>query len=192
MATTCNLRWRGLLSPEEIRDWVNSQQVPRHLATKFACPGVYRFIFREESDENSAHTPCYVGEAGNIGKRLRVHFRLERGTGDETRLRTRRLRPGWSVRGSIRNSGGDRKLQVLTIEGPVNFCGLIFGPDSIPGGPFADSYLRKMLENWAILASDCADHLYPLNLRGTPHAFRDTLKELRAKGHRRKTMPPRD
>ena len=27
----CNLRWQELLSPEEIRNWVNSQQVPKRL-----------------------------------------------------------------------------------------------------------------------------------------------------------------
>lgn len=59
---------------------------------------------------------------------------------------------------------------MLTIESPVNFCGLTFGPDSIPT-PFEDLFLRGMLENWAILASEYVDHLHPLNRRDTPRTF---------------------
>jgi hypothetical protein len=84
---TCNLRWLEFLSPEEIRNWFNSQQIRRRLLTELN-PGVYRFIFPEARDANSAHTPCYVGEAGKIRKRLRNHFQLERhGTADKRRLR---------------------------------------------------------------------------------------------------------
>lgn len=140
---------------------------------------MYRFKFSEARDGNSAHTPCYVGEAGKIGMRLLHHFRPECQTSDEASpLGSRRLRAGWPVRGSILNSDGDFKLQVLTIEGPVNFCGLTFGPDSIPN-PLENTFLRKMLENWAILASECVDHLHTLNVRGTPHILRDILKEAR-------------
>jgi hypothetical protein len=139
---------------------------------------VYRFVFPEARDGSSAHTPCYVGEAGKLNKRLLDHFQVERHG-------TLRLRPGWAVRGAIRNSEGDFKLQVLTIEGPVNFCGLTFGPDSIPT-PFEDSFLRRMLENWAILASEYVDHLHPLNRRGTPHTFQDLLKQVRKKSSKKK------
>src|SRR5580698_6011674 len=93
---TCNLRWRELLSPEVLLNWVNSRQVPRGLLAELAYPGVYRFIFREARDGDSAHTPCYVGEAGKIGLRLRHHFRPERSTSDEPlALGMRGLRPGW-------------------------------------------------------------------------------------------------
>jgi len=187
---TCNLRWRELLSPEVLLNWVNSRQVPRVLLAELAYPGVYRFIFREARDGDSAHTPCYVGEAGNIGKRLLHHFRAERQTSVGVKpLGSRKLRAGWPVRGSIRNSSGDFKLQVLTIEGPVNFCGLTFGPDSIPT-PLEDSFLRRMLENWAILASEYVDHLHPLNVRGTPHILRDILKVARKKSSKQSNAKP--
>ena len=175
----CNLHWRELLSSDEIRNWVSRQQVPKRVSTELGYPGVYRFIFAEARDGNSAHTPCYVGEAGQVGARLLSHFRQERQTAIElTTPEARRRRAGWFVRGSIRTSGGDFMLQVLTIDGPVNFCGLTFGPDTIPD-PFEDSFLRKMLENWAIVASEYVDHLYPLNRRGTPHVLRDLLKVAR-------------
>ncbi len=186
----CNLRWQELLSPEVLLNWVNGRQVPRGQLAELAYPGVYRFIFREARDGNSAHTPCYVGEAGNIGKRLLHHFRAERQTSVEVKpLGSRKLRAGWPVRGSIRNSGGDFKLQVLTIEGPVNFCGLTFGPDSIPT-PVESSFLRRMLENWAILASEYVDHLHPLNVCGTPHILRDILKEARKKSSKQSNAKP--
>jgi hypothetical protein len=137
-------------------------------------PGVYRFIFHEARDGDSAHTPCYVGEAGNIGKRLLHHFRAERQTSVEVKpLGSRKLRAGWPVRGSIRNSSGDFNLQVLTIEGPVNFCGLTFGPDSIPT-PLEDSFLRRML----------------VNVRGTPHILRDILKVARKKSLKHSNANP--
>jgi hypothetical protein len=44
-------------------------------------------------------------------------------------------------------------LEVLTIAGSVNFGGLTFGLDSIRDR-LEDSFLRRMLENWAILASE--------------------------------------
>jgi hypothetical protein len=181
---TCNLRWRELLSQEELQNWVVRQQHPKRLSSDFAYAGVYRFIFSEARDGGSAHTPCYVGEAGNISTRLLDHFRLERdGVSEKGGLKALKLRPGWQVRGSIRNSAGDFTLQMLTIEGPVNFCGLSFGPNSIPK-PFEDSFLRRMLENWVILASEYVDHLYPLNRRGTPHVFEDLLKSARQKSSR--------
>jgi hypothetical protein len=105
-------------------------------------------------------------------------------TGEEGLLGARKPRAGWPVRGSIRNSGGDFRLQVLTIKGTINFCGLSFGPDSIPS-PFEDSFLRKMLENWAILASEYVDHMQPLNRRGTPHILRDILKSARKRSRNR-------
>jgi hypothetical protein len=117
--------------------------------------------------------------------RLLHHFRPEGQASDEAKpLGTRGLRAGWPVRGSIRNSGGNFKLQVLTIEGPVNFCGLTFGPDSIPK-PFENSFLRRMLENWAILTSEYVDHLHPLNIRGTPHILREILKEARKRSSKK-------
>jgi hypothetical protein len=180
---SCNLRWQELLTQVELQNWVLRQQLPKRLSTELAYAGVYRFIFSEARDGGSAHTPCYVGEAGRISRRLLDHFRLERDGTKEGGLNTLKLRPGWQVRGSIRNSAGDFKLQVLTIEGPVNFCGLTFGPNSILK-PFDDSFLRRMLENWAILASEYVDHLHPLNRRGTPHVFEDLRKHAPKKSSR--------
>jgi hypothetical protein len=76
------------------------------------------------------------------------------------------------------------KLEVLTIEGLVNFGGLTFGPDSIRD-PFEDSFLRRMLENWAILASEYVDHLDPVNIPGTPHALQDLLKQVNKKSSKK-------
>jgi hypothetical protein len=69
-------------------------------------------------------------------------------------------------------------VQVLTIEGPVNFGGLIFGPDSIPT-PFEDSFLRRMLENWAVLTSKYVDHLRPLNIPGSRRTFEGVINSAR-------------
>lgn len=165
-----NLRWKELLSQEEIESWVRRQQRPKRLSKELAHAGVYRFVFPEARDGTSAHTPCYVGEAGKISQRLAKHFQLEPdATNEERGLKTLKPRAGWQVRGSIRNPGGSFKLEALTIEGPVNFGGLTFGPDSIRD-PFEDSFLRRMLENWAILASEYVDHLHPLNIPGTPQS----------------------
>jgi hypothetical protein len=111
---TRNLRWKDLLSQEEIENWVLRQKRPRRLSKELAFAGVYRFVFPEARDGSIAHTPCYVGEAGKISRRLREHFRLE---GVDTHLSGEqnepKLRPGWQIRGSIRNSAGDFKVEVL-------------------------------------------------------------------------------
>lgn len=96
----------------------------------------------------------------------------------------RGLRAGWQVRGSIQNSVGDFRLQVLTIARPVNLCGLTFDSDTITN-PFENSFLRRMLENWAILTSEYVDHLRPLNVRGTPHILADLLKEVRKRSSKK-------
>jgi hypothetical protein len=155
---TCNLRWQDLLSEEEIQNWVHRQQRPKRLSKELAYAGVYRFVFPEARDGDGAHTPCYVGEAGKISKRLLDHFRLER-----QRLGNHKLRAGWGLRGSIRNSGGDFKLQVLTSEGPVNFGGL---------------------------TSEHVDRLHPLNIPGTPHTFEGALKEARKRSSRKNKATP--
>jgi hypothetical protein len=179
LSDSCNLHWRELLTPQEIENWVRTHQIPRRFSSELACPGVYRFIFPEVIDKNVSHTPCYVGEAGKIGMRLRDHFRPRRnGTDCDKGWETRGLRAGWSIRGSIQNSMGVFTLQMLTIEGPINFCGLTIEPNSI-SNPFENSFLRKMLENWAILASEYADHMLPLNRRGTPNIFREMLRNAR-------------
>ena len=37
-------------------------------------------------------------------------------------------------------------------------------PEILEETLFENSFLRKMLENWAILASEYVDHLYPLGI----------------------------
>jgi hypothetical protein len=173
----CNLRWQELLSSDDIRAWTQEQKMPIHLRGRLLCPGIYRFVFREFRDENGKHTPCYVGEAGRLGRRLSDHFRRDDKVRRE-RTGKLKLKAGWGVRGAIQRSGGEFKLQALTIEGPVNFNGLVFGPDTIPG-PFEDSFVRKLLENLAIVVSEYVDGLRPTNRRGTPHVFKDILKQAR-------------
>ena len=69
-----------------------------------------------------------------------VLFRQEQKTPAEpATLETRRLYAGRFVRGSIRKSGKDFKLQVLMIDDPVNFCGLISVSDTIP------KFLRELI-----------------------------------------------
>jgi hypothetical protein len=173
----CNLVWQELLSSDLILEWVRNQKMPKCIHGKLTSPSVYRFVFKEFADENGRHTPCYVGEAGKIGKRLSDHFRRD----DKERRDkngTLKLKAGWGVRGAIQNSKGEFALQRLTINGPVNFGGLAFGPDTIPD-PFEDSFNRRMLENWAILYSEHVDHLHPINRRGTPHILWDILKQKR-------------
>jgi hypothetical protein len=177
LSGVCNLRWRELFSSEELRNWVNDRRVPKRVRAELGYPGVYRFVFAEVRDENGAHTPCYIGEAGNIGAHLVSHFRQERQSAVEPT--TKRFRTGWFVRGAIRISDNHFKLEVLTIEGPVNFCGLIFGSDTIPS-PFENSFLRKMVENRAIIAAEHIDNSYPLNRRGTLHVLRDLQKMARS------------
>ena len=166
----CNLRWHELLTANEIRSWLSTGVVPKRLLEEFDCPGVYRFVFAEFRDQNGAHTACYVGETTNLCRRVQDYFPKK------SQIRThqqipKKLLPGWEVRGRILLSMGglprvDFKLETLEIEGCVNFGGFTFGPES-----FADAYdnffLRRMLESWAILASEHADQLYPLNRRGT-------------------------
>ncbi len=182
----CNLRWQELLSSDEILAWVLNQEAPLRLRAELAFPGVYRFVFPQFRDGNSAHTPCYVGEGGNIGSRLRDHFRKEKDSNRSwNEMNADGLPKGWHVRGNIRNSNGEFKLQALKITGTVNLCGLILGPDTIPN-PFEDSFVRKLLENWAILTSEYVDGLRPTNRRGTPHILKDLLKQRRQRPQNKK------
>lgn len=89
MTEQCNLRWRELLSQEEIRSWVHSGRAPKRLS-ELAYAGVYRFVFPEARDGGSAHTPCYVGEAGKISERLPDHF-VRHGPDKERQLEKSKL-----------------------------------------------------------------------------------------------------
>jgi hypothetical protein len=154
------LVWREVLSQEEIKLWVSDYKKPTSVIQKtLAHPGVYRFIFPEQVDGTAKHTPFYVGEAGNIGKRLCYHFGPPKKRDEQLDFSNIVLKPGWQVRGAIQNSDGDLSVQILCIEGSVEFCGLILGQSC-----FDSLHARRLLENWAILYSDHIEKLHPLNL----------------------------
>jgi hypothetical protein len=165
MAYTESLVWRELLTPVEIQQWLSSGKAPKRLREEFSCPGVYRFTFPTAVDGAASHTPCYVGEATNLSNRIRKHFKKDKPGG--RRINPEKLKPGWALRGGIRNSRGDFKLETLKLEGRVSFGGFTFGPENFADDPHENFFVRKMLENWALLSSEHRDGLHPLNLRNT-------------------------
>jgi hypothetical protein len=167
----CNLVWKELLNPEEIRAWVKEHSKPVRLDKEFDRPGVYRFVFNEASDQNgSSHTPCYVGETLRLCRRLPKYFREPREielwfTDVGARLPSGwKLPESWRVRDRVRNSSGEFKLQLLDFQDDVVFPGFRFEMDSIED-KFESSFTRRMLENWAILYSIEVDKLTILNHR---------------------------
>jgi hypothetical protein len=70
------LVWQELLSPEEIVQRVANRKKPSksQLLGTVSHPGVYRFIFPKATDGTSEHTPCYVGETGDLGDRMPDYF----------------------------------------------------------------------------------------------------------------------
>jgi hypothetical protein len=185
----CKLTWRELVSADEIRAWVVGGKTPKRLGSRrvhseLADPGVYRFIFPEEVDKNSSHTPCYVGEGGNLGERLRDHFSL-RGVQEKRKKGELVDYSGWQVRGSIQNSRGEFSLQVLKIEDSISLLGVRLNQHS-----FDDLFARRLLENWAILYSEQIEHLYPLN-RAISQGIRDLhlmMKDASTGSHSNSTM----
>jgi hypothetical protein len=158
----CNLRWRELLTEDEIRNWLSTGKAPTRLSKQFQCPGIYRFLFH---DIDSAAIECYVGETTNLSRRIRNYFPKKnepRWNGEISEKPT----PSWDVKGRIRLSKGDFKLETLKFEDRVNFGGFDIAPESFPD-PYDNFYLRRMLESWAILASEFGDRTHPLNRRYT-------------------------
>ena len=158
-----NLRWRELLTADEIMNWLSTGIVPKRLLEEFNRPGIYRFVFAESRDESGAHTACYVGDATSLCERIPDYFPKT------NQPISKKLSHGWEVRGRIALAkehlpAVDFKLETLEIEGRVNFGGFTFGPELFTGA-YDDLFLRRMLESWAILASEYGDHLYPLNRR---------------------------
>ena len=176
-----HLTWREPFSRDELDNWGKNHAKPRSLYGKHSYPAVYRFVFPECGDANGRHTPCYVGEAKNLSRRLGRHFKA----GEEFSKNPDGkwdAPEGWRVRGAIQNSIGHFAFQVLEITGKVNFNCVTFEADTIP--PRLDSvFIRRLLENWAILYSECADHLHPLNSNWPrePNSLHDSRKKISKK-----------
>ncbi|MHB1701843.1 MAG: GIY-YIG nuclease family protein [Acidobacteriaceae bacterium] len=171
---SCKMTWVELLSSEEIKAWVVDRKLPERVRRgELSYPGVYRFIFPEAVDGSARHTPFYVGEAGDVGKRLRSHF-AHSSTEEKRDLKGKViLETGWQVRGSVQNSRGNCTLQVLKFETSINVCGVILNQHSFDC-PFA----RRLIENWAILCSQRLDKLRQLN-RGVPSSSKRFFQEMR-------------
>jgi len=173
------LVWRELLSSAEIVDWVLHRKTPQRIRSgDFSEPGVYRFVFPEAVDGKARHTPCYVGEGGNVGRRLRVHFAPPKEGLSRLLSGEISLKPGWPVRGNIQNSQGQFILQSLTVEGSISIDGILINQDS-----FDSPFSRRLLENLAILHSERFDKFRQLN-RGIPETSKNLfvgLKQSRAR-----------
>jgi hypothetical protein len=174
-----HLSWREPFSRDELDRWAKNHMMPRSLYGKHSYPAVYRFIFPESRDANSSHTPCYIGEAKNLSQRLARHFKA----GEEFSKNPDGkwgAPTGWRVRGAILNSIGQFVFQVLEITGKVNFNCMTFEADTIPP-PLHNVFIRRLLENWALLYSEWADHLHPLNSNWPrePGSLHDALKRFR-------------
>jgi hypothetical protein len=168
------LTWRELLSSDEIRAWVADRKIPDRLRCGgLAYPGVYRFIFPEVVDSNARHTPFYVGEGGDIGKRLKGHFAPSSNQEKRDSKGVLILKSGWQVRGNIQNSQGEFSLQILKLEGSINICGVMLNQHSLDS-PFA----RRLIENWAILYSQKPDKHRQLN-RGASQGAKDFFRNVR-------------
>jgi hypothetical protein len=170
-----NLSWKELLPPEQVKEWWRTRRKPQDLWREAQSrPGVYRFVFSERADGNFKHTPCYIGEAGDIGERLSEHFSAcesEERRGKDGELL---LESGYQVKGEITNSAGDFLLQVLTLEGSLNLFGVVLNKTS-----FDDIFSRKLLENWAILHAERSEKLYLLN-RGMSQGTKDFWRRAKA------------
>jgi len=176
-----NLRWLDLLPPNDIQSWTLKHKMPHHLHGTLSFPVVYRFVFPQFKDENGSHTPCYVGEAGRLGRRLSDHFRKP---DKEQRDKSGKLmlKAGWSLRGAIQRSEGKFALQVLTIEGGFDFFRVVLSQHS-----FDDPFERRLLENWAIRSSELDDHLHLLN-RGISQPAKDLLRMIKTVRRKRRQV----
>ena len=169
------LIWRELLTADEINAWINRLKVPERLKRDLSFPGVYRFIYSSFLDENGTHQSCSVGQGGNVGKRLRDHFRPDRKEWKRGKNGIPKAPSGWHVRGALERSQGKCELQILTVEGAFDLNGVTINQDS-----FDDPIARTLLENLGLLYSEKIDNLSPTNRNRTSQTMKNHLSNLRA------------
>lgn len=179
------LIWEELLTPPEIRAWVMECARPERLKRELSSPGVYRFIFPEFKDENGRHTPFYVGEAGNLGSRLASHFAQGSDAVRRDKNGLIHFRAGRRLRGAIQGSLGEFSLEVLRVEGSIDFSGVKINQDI-----FKNTFGRRLLENWALLQSIQAEHPRHLNagLKQQGNGLRDLRKRVIEKSRKRLSL----
>ena len=154
------LDWQELFSSEEIKRWALKRKRPERLQNEdFAFSGVYRFVFPMDLDGTVRQTPyCYVGEAGEVGKRLCDYF-IRRGAREvRNTVGTLKDYDGWPVRGEIQNSRGVFSIQILRIEGCLEMYGVRLNATC-----FDDPFSRILLEHWAILHAKQVEKYHVLN-----------------------------
>jgi hypothetical protein len=157
------LAWKVFLSQEEILRWVDNREKPNkpQLSGQISHPGVYRFLFPEQTDGASSHKPCYVGETGDLGNRMpdylcAIKDKEKRDEDDKLILNSEWMVQG-AIQNAIRDSIGRCSLQLLTIEGSVTLCEVTLNDTDLD-----NVFARRFLENWAILKS-IGEGFYPLN-----------------------------
>jgi len=157
------LDWKVFLSQDEILRWVNNREKPNktQLSGQVSHPGVYRFIFPEQTDGASSHKPCYVGETGDLGNRMPDYFCAikdkEKRDEDDNSILSSEWKVQGAIQNAIRDSIGKCFLELLTVEGSVTFCGVTLNETDLE-----KMAARKFLENWGILHS-INERYTPLN-----------------------------
>jgi hypothetical protein len=168
--------WEQLLSAEERFGWFSEKKLPGKLTRVRgkSRPGVYRFIFPEQVDGTARHTPCYVGEAGDLGERLQCYFRATRHIERRNDCDELILDDAWKVRGSIQKSGGCFSLEVLRIKNFIKLPGVVINEHSLE-----DPFARRLLENLTLLYALQHEGLHPLNM-GVSQGARDFWRKAKA------------
>jgi hypothetical protein len=176
------LRWKDLLPVDKRLRWFSEKRKPDELDVipGNSLPGVYRFRFPEQVDGSAKHTPCYIGEAGDIGERLQRYFRSRRTVERRDECGELILGDAWrviGVIGAIENSKGDFSLEVLELKAPIKIAGVMVNS-------FEDPFARRFLENLALLHAVQVENLRPLN-SGVSQGSKDFRRKAKAAGSRR-------
>ena len=178
------LIWSQVLSPHEIRAWVVERRRPECLRADFRCPAVYRFVFPEFRDEHGSHRECYIGEAGVLADRIAQYFCI--GQEKLAPSGTLTMESEWKVRGAVQICRGECRLEQLMIQGHISVCGV-----KIAQADLEDQFVRRLIENWAILYSEQFDHLVALN-RVVQFGTYQTTKDFRRAGLHARTLRDSD